>query len=145
VGGVRVRHGSRVCRFPLRCGRTATDVHPGAAPDRRARRVRDDRDRRAVGLLCRRCVRSDPRTVTVRTSHRVAVLALTALVPTTTPGLASAAPPVPDPAQLPAGATPAPPEATEMRVLCAELPDAPDGPQIPRAQRILDFTSVWPI
>lgn len=32
-----------------------------------------------------------------------------------------------------------------MRVLCAELPDAPDGPQTPRAQRILDFASVWPI
>ncbi|OWY81984.1 type VII secretion-associated serine protease mycosin [Rhodococcus sp. BUPNP1] len=83
--------------------------------------------------------------MTVRLSHRFAVLALAALVATTTPGLATAAPPVPDPAQLPAGATPAPPEATEMRVLCAELPDAPDGPQIPRAQRILDFASVWPI
>ncbi|WP_331712097.1 S8 family serine peptidase, partial [Rhodococcus sp. 852002-51564_SCH6189132-a] len=81
----------------------------------------------------------------MRLSHRFAVLALAALIATTTPGLATAAPPVPDPAQLPAGATPAPPEATEMRVLCAELPDAPDGPQIPRAQRILDFASVWPI
>ena len=60
-------------------------------------------------------------------------------------GSAAAAPPVPDPSLLPSGAVAAPPEPTEQRVLCAELPDAPDDPQVPAAQRILDFASVWPI
>ncbi len=73
------------------------------------------------------------------------VLLVALLLASAPSGVAAAAPPVPDPAQLPPGATPAPPEATELRVLCAELPRAPDGPQIPRAQRILDFASVWPI
>lgn len=72
------------------------------------------------------------------------VLVVTAVL-AGTGGIAAAAPPVPDAALLPANAEAAPPDATEQRIVCAELPDAPDGPQVPSAQRILDFASVWPI
>lgn len=58
---------------------------------------------------------------------------------------AAAAPPVPDPALLPPGGVAAPPDATEQRIVCADPGDAPDGPQTPTAQRILDFESVWPL
>ncbi|WP_241386069.1 type VII secretion-associated serine protease mycosin [Rhodococcus sp. CH91] len=60
-------------------------------------------------------------------------------------GVAAAAPPVPDPTLLPPAANPSPPEATELRVQCADLPDAVDGPRIPHAQQSLDFASVWPV
>ena len=81
----------------------------------------------------------------MRLVRRVPALLVIVLMTSSTAAVAAAAPPVPDPAQLPSGATAAPPEPTELRVLCAELPQAPDGPQIPRAQRILDFASVRPI
>ncbi|MEU5842965.1 type VII secretion-associated serine protease mycosin [Rhodococcus sp. NPDC047139] len=77
--------------------------------------------------------------------RRLPVLLVTALVASVTSGVAAAAPPVPDSALLPAGGTAAPPDATELRVRCAQLPEALDGPQIPRAQQILDFASVWPM
>ncbi|WP_407445059.1 type VII secretion-associated serine protease mycosin [Rhodococcus sp. (in: high G+C Gram-positive bacteria)] len=58
---------------------------------------------------------------------------------------AAARPPVPDPALLPSAGAPAPPDATEQRIVCSEPEDAADGPQVPIAQRILDFESVWPL
>ncbi|MEV1135361.1 type VII secretion-associated serine protease mycosin [Rhodococcus coprophilus] len=58
---------------------------------------------------------------------------------------AAAAPPVPDPALLPPGGVAAPPDTTEQRIVCSAPNDAPDGPQIPAVQRILDFASVWPL
>ncbi len=80
----------------------------------------------------------------MRPSATAAVAVIAALVAGAgTP--AAAAPPVPDPALLPPAGVAAPPDVTEQRIVCSTPGDAPDGPRIPDAQRILDFASVWPL
>lgn len=78
-------------------------------------------------------------------ARRVVPVAVTAGIFAATAAPVAAAPPVADPALLPAAGAPAPPDATEQRVLCAQVAPAEDGPRIPFAQRILDFASVWPL
>lgn len=82
----------------------------------------------------------------IRRSFRSTVVtAVVAVVAVAVTAPASAAPPIPDAALLPAAGEAAPPEATEQRNLCTVTLPAADDPRVPHPQRSLDFASVWPL
>ncbi|WP_235870497.1 type VII secretion-associated serine protease mycosin [Rhodococcus xishaensis] len=86
------------------------------------------------------------RTATRRLLRVSVAAALVALTASLGPGVGGAVVPAPiDPARLPPNSDPAPLAPTEQRNACAVAVPMGADPEVPQAQRTMNFASVWPI